>query len=55
MMERRKAEVMARKRRRTRGGISLSSEKEDESDIRDDTDPDQANPDQTNDKYPIEF
>ena len=50
MMERRKAEAMAAKRRRARGGISLSSEKEDESDNVDDTDLDQAN-----DKYPLQL
>ena len=50
MMERRKAEAMATKRRRARGGISLSSEEEDESDIGDDTDPDQAN-----DEYPLQL
>ena len=50
MMERRKAEAMAAKRRRARGGISSSSEEEDESDTGDDTDPDQAN-----DKYPLQL
>ena len=34
---------MAIKRRRAREEISLSSKKEDESDIKDDMDPDQAN------------
>ena len=47
MIEKRKAEVMAAKWRRARGGISLSSEKEEESDTGDDTDLDQAD-----DKYP---
>ena len=43
-------EAMAAKRCRDRGGISFSSEEEEnnESNIRDDTDPDQAN-----DKYPL--
>ena len=50
MMERRKAEPMAAKRRRARGEISLSGEKKDESDTRDDTDPDQAN-----DKYLLQL
>ena len=50
MMERRKAEAIAAKRRRARRGISLSSEEEDESDIGDDTDPDQAN-----DKYLLQL
>ena len=50
MMERQKAKVMAAKRRRTRGGISLSSEKEDGSDSRDNTDADQAN-----DKYLLQL
>ncbi len=44
MVERRKTEAMAAKRRRARGGISLSSEEEEnyESDTGDETDPDQA-------------
>ena len=41
IMERQKAEAMVAKRRRARGGISLSSEEEDESDTRDNMDPDQ--------------
>ena len=45
MIEWRKAEAMAAKRRRARGGISSFSEKKDESDTKDDTDPDKANPD----------
>ena len=45
MIEKQKVEAMATKSRRARGGISLSSEKEDRSDTRDDTNPDQANPD----------
>ena len=45
MIERRKTEAMAAKRYRARGGISLFSEKKDESDIRGNTDLDQANPD----------
>ena len=36
---------MVAKRRRARGGISLSSKEEDESDTRDNTDLDQADPD----------
>ena len=55
MMERQKAEVMVAKRHRSRGGISLSSEEEDESDTKNDTDPDQANLDQANDKCPMEL
>ena len=43
IMERQKAEAMAAKRHRARRGISLSSEKEDESDTGDDIDSDQAN------------
>ena len=54
-MEKRKVKVMAAKQYRTRGGISLSSEKKDESDTGDDTDPDQANLDQANDKYLVEL
>lgn len=38
--ERRKVEAIAAKRYRARGGMSSSREKEDESDIRNDTDPD---------------
>ena len=45
-MEKRKAEAIAAKRRRARRKISLSSEKEDKSDTKDDTYLDQAN-----DKY----
>ena len=48
--ERRKAEAIAEKRRRARGGMSLSSEKEDESNTKNDTDPDQAE-----DKYPLQL
>ena len=55
MIERRKAEVMAIKQHRVRRGIDLSSEEEDESNNRDNTDPNQANPDQANDKYPVQF
>ena len=55
MMERQKTEAMAAKRHRAKGRISLSSEKEDESDTRDDMDPNQANSDQTNNKYPVEL
>ena len=55
MMERRKAEAMVAKWRRARRRISLYNKKEDESDTRDNTDPNQANPDQTNDKYPVEL
>ena len=40
IIERRKAEAIPVKRRRARGRISLSSEEEDESDKRDDIDPD---------------
>ena len=50
-----KAEAIAAKRRRARRGISLSSEKEDKSDTRDNTDPDQANLDQAKDKYLVEL
>ena len=50
MIKRRKAETMAAKQRRARGGICLSNEEKDESDIRDDRDPDQAN-----DKYPLQL
>ena len=50
MMERRKAEAMAAKWRRARGGISLFSEEEDESDTGDDMDPDQADG-----KYPFQL
>ena len=46
---------MAAKQRRARGGISLSNEKEDESDIGDDTNLDQADPDQANNKYLVEL
>ena len=42
IMERRKAKAMAAKWRRAIKRISLSSEKDDESDIKDDTDPDQT-------------
>ena len=55
MMKRRKAEAMVAKRRRTRGRISLSSEEEDKSNTRDNTDLDQANPNQTIDKYPVDL
>ena len=50
MMERRKAEATVAKRRRARRGISSSSEEEDKSDTGDDTDPDQAD-----DKYPLQL
>ena len=40
--ERRKAKAIAVKQRRVRGGISLSGKKEDENDIKNDTDPDQT-------------
>lgn len=50
MVQRRKIEAMAAKQCRARGGISLSSKKEDESDIGNDIDPDQAN-----DKYPLQL
>lgn len=43
MMEKQKAKVIAAKRRKTGGRISLFSEKENESDTKDDTDPNQAN------------
>ena len=49
-MEKQKVESMATKQCRARGRISLSREKKDESDTRDDTDPDQAN-----DKYPLQL
>ena len=55
MMERRKAEFIAAKRRRTREGISLSNKEEDGNDTEDDTDPDRADLDQANDKYPVEL
>ncbi len=50
MVERWKIEAMAAKRQRARGGISLSSEKEEnyKNDTRDKTDPDQVD----NDKNP---
>ena len=38
MMEKRKAKAMVAKRRKVRGGISLSNEEEDESDTKDDID-----------------
>ena len=50
MMKRRKAKVIAAKQRRARGGMSLSNEEEDESDTGDDT-----NPDQTDNKYPLQL
>ena len=50
IMERRKAEAMAAKRYRARGGMSLSNEEEDKSDSGDDTDPDQAN-----NEYPLQL
>ena len=40
---------------RVRGGISLSSEEEDKSDTGNDMNPDQADPDQTNDEYLVEL
>lgn len=46
MMKRRKTETMIIQQYRARKEISLSSKKEDESDIRDNTDPNQAD-----DKY----
>lgn len=46
MIERRKAKAMTANQHRTKGEISLSSKKEDESDTGDNMDPDQAN-----DKY----
>ena len=46
---------MAVKQHRAREEISLSSEEEDESNTGDDTDPDKADPDQTNNKYPIKL
>ncbi len=48
MVERRKTEAIAAKRQRARGGISLSSEEEEnyESDTEDETDLDQANNDE---------
>ena len=46
---------MAAKQYRARKGISLSSEEEDESDIRDNTDSNQADPDQANNKYLVEL
>ena len=52
MVERRKTKTMATKRCRDRGGISLSSGKEEnhKTDTRDDT-----NPDQAKDKYPLQL
>ena len=50
IIERRKAEPMAAKRRRARGVISLSSEKENESNIGDDMNLDQANV-----EYPLQL
>lgn len=41
MIERRKAEAVAAKRRRDRGGVSLSSEDNEDYSDTDDTDPDQ--------------
>ena len=55
MKEKRKAKAIAAKWHRARGKISLSSEKEDESDTRDDIDPNQADLDQANDKYLVEL
>ena len=55
MMERQKAEAMAAKQCRVRRRISLSSDEEDESDIEDNTDPNQADLDQANDKYLVEL
>ncbi len=48
MVERRKTEAMAAKRRRARRGISLCSEEKEnyESDTGDETDPDQADDDE---------
>ncbi len=53
MVERRKTEAMAAKHQRARGGISSSSEEEEnyESDIEDETDLDQAN----DDKNPLQL
>ena len=48
--KRRKAKAIAAKQRRTRGGMSLSSEEENESDTRNDT-----NPDQAENKYPLQL
>ena len=42
MIERQKVEAMAPKRRKARGRINLSNDKEDESDTGDNTDPNQA-------------
>lgn len=42
MVEKQKAKVMAIKQHRTRGGINLSNEEEDKSDIRDNINPDQV-------------
>ena len=53
MVKKRKTEAMAVRRQRARGGISLSSEEEDnyESDIGDETNPDQV----SNDKNPLQL
>ena len=55
MIDRWKAEAIAAKRCRARGKISLSSEKEDKSDIGDNIDPNQANLDQADDIYLVEL
>ena len=51
MIERQKIEAMVARRQRAKGGISLSSEEEEnyESDTRDETNPNQAD----NDKNPL--
>ena len=50
MIERRKVEAIVAKWRRAGGRIGLSNEEEDQSDTKDDMDPDQAN-----DKYPVQL
>lgn len=50
IVERRKAKAITSKQYRARGGISLSSEKKDESDTRNNIDLDQVN-----DKYPLQL
>ena len=55
MIERRTAGAITAKRRGVRGEINLSSKKKDESDTRDDIDPNQTNPNQVIDKYPVEL
>ena len=50
MMERQKVEAMATKRRKAKGRMILSNEKKDKNNTGDNTDPDQDN-----DKYPLQL